>query len=199
MSVLSRLRSKITGNPQKPAGNAPVWDTKGPVSFRDYTTVEGRIDAILDECRRQGLVMLAQEAYVLATAEHETNGTFLPVEEGYYLKNPKAFQRKLRYFPYYGRGLVQLTWKFNYERYARLLGIDLVGQPELALRPEVSTFILVHGCLNGVFTGKAVPDYINTRKIDFVGARRVINGSDRARHIAGLADRWFRKLKSEAS
>lgn len=32
---------------------------------------------------------------------------------------------------YYGRGLIQLTHKENYERYGKLIGIDLVGNPDL--------------------------------------------------------------------
>lgn len=37
-----------------------------------------------------------------------------------------------------GRGPIQLTGRANYQRFGDLLGIDLVGQPELAARPEVA-------------------------------------------------------------
>ena len=57
-------------------------------------------------------------AYALATAFHETNGTMQPVREAYFLKgNAEAWRKAhLRYYPWYGRGFVQLTWQRNYQR-----------------------------------------------------------------------------------
>ncbi len=40
-------------------------------------------------------------------------------------------------FRYRGRGPIQVTGRANYARYGGLLGIDLVGQPDLAATPEV--------------------------------------------------------------
>ena len=37
-----------------------------------------------------------------------------------------------------GRGPIQLTGRANYQKFGALLGIDLVGQPELAAAPEVA-------------------------------------------------------------
>ena len=39
---------------------------------------------------------------------------------------------------YHGRGVFQLTGRANYQRYGRMLNIDLEGQPELALDPRIS-------------------------------------------------------------
>lgn len=39
-------------------------------------------------------------------------------------------------YKYRGRGFIQLTGKSNYKRYGARLGLDLVGQPDLALEPE---------------------------------------------------------------
>lgn len=159
---------------------------------RDYSTRAGTVAAIEAECIRQGLTLKTQIAYVLATTEHETNNTFRPVREAYWL--PEWWRkRNLRYYPYYGRGFVQLTWDFNYERYGEVLGIPLKKEPDRAMEPAIANFVLVHGFKHGVFTGKKITDYIRQGKTDFVGARRCINGSDKAGKIAQIA---VRRLKA---
>ena len=156
-------------------------EQKGKV--HDFKTKQGTITAIRDECDRQGLTLPSQKAYVLATVEHETARTFTPlIEYG---------GSKTRYAPYWGRGYVQLTWRSNYQKYGQILGVDLVGKPELAKDPNIALFILVHGFKTGAFTGKKLTDYVNTSKRDFVGARRCINGTDKAQHIASLTGKYL--------
>lgn len=48
----------------------------------------------------------------------------------------------------------------NYEKYGRLLNLDMVAHPEIALRPDVSLVVIVHGMAKGSFTGKKLGDYI---------------------------------------
>lgn len=43
---------------------------------------------------------------------------------------------------YRGRGYIQITGRDNYDRYGRLLGLDLLGDPDLALVPETAARIL---------------------------------------------------------
>jgi hypothetical protein len=97
-----------------------------------------------------------------------------------------------------GRGFVQLTGRANYRRAGEKLNADLLGSPDLALNPEHAAMILIKGCLEGWFTGKRLGDYIGNGKLDFVGARRVVNGIDRADLIAGYA-RTFRRALAEAT
>jgi predicted chitinase len=157
-------------------------------STHDFSTKDGTIAAITDECKKQGIALRDQIAYVLATAQHETNNTFQPVREAYYLGNrADAYRRTLSYYPYYGRGYVQLTWDRNYRYYADLVGKDLAGNPDLALEPEIALFVLVHGFKVGTFTGRAIAQYINASQTDFIDARRCINGVDRAEDIAAIA------------
>ena len=40
--------------------------------------------------------------------------------------------------PYFGRGLIQLTNKYNYEKYGKLIGVDLVNDGDKALVPKNS-------------------------------------------------------------
>lgn len=162
----------------------------------DFSTREGTIEAIRAECRKQGLGLLAQVAYVLATVEWETGRTFKPVREAYW-KDEEWRRRNLsRYYPYYGRGFVQLTWEANYQKYAGILGIDLVGDPDRALEPEIACFILVHGFRTGAFTGKKLADFVNDGGVDFIQARRCINALDRAQEIAALAEKHLEEMEA---
>lgn len=151
------------------------------------------VRVIENGCRSIRLGMKEQIAYILATVEHETGGLFKPVLEAYWMSEEWRRQN-LRYWPYVGRGYVQITWSTNYKKYSELLGVDLVKKPDFALEPEIAMFILLHGCKTGTYTGKKIEDYINKDRVDFVNARRVINGLDRASHIAGLAQKWVDKL-----
>lgn len=129
---------------------------------------------------------IKQWAYVFATVFHETGATFLPVIEAHWLS--EAWRKKnLQYYPYYGRGYVQITWDYNYKAYSKKLAIDLLNNPELSMIPENSWFILVDGFKNGVFTGKKISGYINDKKADYKNARRIINGTDKAVLIASYA------------
>ena len=160
---------------------------------RDYTTRAGTVAAIESECIRQGIGLKTQIAYVLATVEWETADTFKPVREAYW-KSEAWRKANLRYFPYYGRGYVQITWKANYAKYGEILGIPLVTNPDRAMEPAIANFILVHGFKHGVFTGKKITDYITRGKTDFIGARRCINGTDKAAKIAAIAVRRLRAM-----
>lgn len=56
----------------------------------------------------------------------------------------------------------------------------MVNEPDLALNPEYSLFILIDEFKYGEFTGKKITDYINESKTDFYNARKCINGLDQA-------------------
>jgi len=136
-----------------------------------------------------------QLAYVLATAEWETNKTFLPVKEAYYLgSKAEAYRKKLKYYPWYGRGFVQLTWKENYIKAGEKLGKDLITNPDKAMEPEIAAWVLVLGMKEGWFTGKKLSDYITLKTSGFTEARRIVNGTDKAKEIAALAKKHDKDL-----
>jgi hypothetical protein len=95
---------------------------------------------------------IADEAVQIAAAATigVESGTFLPVREAWWLDRDYGYewaegyrQRNFRYFPYYGRGLIQLTWDTNYARAEQELGITgLVDNPDLALEQGNSARIL---------------------------------------------------------
>jgi hypothetical protein len=78
------------------------------------------------------------------------------------------------------------------------LGVDLVGNPDKTLEPRIALFVLVHGMANGTFTGLRLGQYVNVHRTDFLNARRVINHTNMAQHIADLAKAWLLKLNSAA-
>lgn len=140
-----------------------------------------------------------QVAYVLATAYWETNRTMLPVEEAYYLgRRADAFRKRLRYYPWHGRGFVQLTWERNYLRAGQELGVDLISDPDRAMDPDIAASVLVIGMERGWFTGRKLSDYIKRGTTDYVGARRIINGTDKAAQIAAIADEYLDALLPKA-
>ena len=142
-------------------------------------------------------------AYLLASVKHETASTYLPLRE-YGKGKGKPYGSNIdidgsRYHGldhiYYGRGYIQITWLSNYIKLGKLLGIDLVNDPDLALDPVVAAKILVVGCLRGIFTGKSLSDYIKTgKRLEFIRARRVVNGNDKSELIATYAEKFLECL-----
>lgn len=189
--------------------------------------VEG-CEIIVASCLRHKLPT-NDAAYVLATARWETAGTMLPVIEtrrANEKSNPSvetAIRRlnasfaagKLKWVktPYWrkdkdgkswlGRGYPQLTHKENYEKASKLVGVDLVANPEKMLEPEIAVEVMVLGMVSGTFTGKKLRDFIDTvdddDKVDhkeYMKARAIINGKDKAKEIADLAVGFERALRA---
>ena len=89
-----------------------------------------------------------------------------------------------------GRGLIHITGRRNYADWSQRLGVDLISHPELAEQLDHAARILVEGMVKGTFTGKKLQDHINSHQRDFVGARRIVNGTDKAALIAGYAEKF---------
>ena len=160
-------------------------------------------------------------AYMLATIEHETGSTYNPVEEANWLvwKSRQKYFEKM-YDPilgnpenrkkmaikngnttqgdgakYFGRGYVQITWKNNYKKMQNKFGVPLVKYPSLALENELAIKILIYGSETGYFTGIKLSDHINDLKKDYLNARKVINGLDKAKIIEGHANKIEKCIK----
>lgn len=126
----------------------------------------------------------AELAYLLATVTHETAFTMQPITE----YGSQAYLKAKKYWPYIGRGLIQITWKTNYAKYG-------ITNPADALTWPVALKVAFDGMIFGRFTGAKLSDYIKPgKKPDFIGARRIINGTDRAKLIAGYANSYLDAL-----
>lgn len=177
--------------------------------------VDGMI-VLLDVWERdyKGRVSLPQLAYCLGTAFHETARAMQPVIETRQpgeAQNPSvdaAIGRLDRAYAagrlagvsslywrkdkdgksWLGRGQVQLTHKENYEKMGRVIGVDLVTNPDRALEPIIGAHVLFAGMMGGLFRpGHALGKYVNASTTDFIGARQVVNG-DMKRNGKLIAD-----------
>lgn len=159
----------------------------GPLKQSQVTGMQAIYDATKN-------LPVTHQAYILATAWHETAFEMAPIYE----RGPKSYFDKYDAgtkigkalgntqpgdgYLYRGRGFVQLTGRRNYAMAGGKLGVDLVKHPDKALDLKISTQILVRGMTEGWFTGKKLPDF-NT----YEAMRRTVNGTDRADKIAGYA------------
>ena len=176
------------------------------------------INFIVSEFDKDKSISYPQAAYMLATAWHETAARMLPIEEygqgknrtyGTWYRNSigalysfidgsrrSAYLHNDYPYLYYGRGYVQLTWYFNYENASKKIGVDFLNNPELVMDKNHAVKIMIQGMKDGWFTGKKLSDYINQSKKDYVGARRIINGTDKDKLISGYAETFEKALRS---
>lgn len=155
-----------------------------------------------------------QLAYILATVFHETGGKMQPVVENLnytssaqikktwpsrfptiasaepYVRKPQALANKVYGgrmgnnaqndgWLYRGRGLPQITGNDNYKKFG------IADNPDKALELPTAIHILFEGMVEGKFTGRRLNDYFTPTKEDPEGARRIVNGTDKASLIAG--------------
>jgi putative chitinase len=175
------------------------------------------MEAILSACPPD--TPLEHLAYGLGTCPIETAWTMLPIREKgstayltrmYDINGARpAKARELGNLKpgdgtlFCGRGYVQLTGRSNYRRATTRLralgflgaGQDLEASPDLAMHPDIAAAILFIGTREGWFTGKKLSDYLGSGKNDWTGARRIINGQDRASEIAQHAQGFAAALR----
>jgi putative chitinase len=153
---------------------------------------------------------LRQLAYVFATALHESAHTLDPGIREYGRGRGRRYG--LPYFDseldgkgindydgrgliFYGRGLSQLTWWYNYDKMHNLVGTNYLKEPDLALQAQDSVDILMEGMIKGIFTGHKLTTFFNDSATNWVKAREVVNGLDCANLIGGYAQKFYTALR----
>jgi hypothetical protein len=135
-------------------------------------------------------------AYLLATVYHECATKMWPVTE----YGDQDYLQSREYWPFIGRGFVQLTWEDNYRKASSILGLiddrDLVAHPEVALDSLIAARCLFRGCAEGWWTGHKLGDWFSDTVDDPVNARRIVNGTDQAEKIAGYHDTFLAALQA---
>jgi hypothetical protein len=147
-------------------------------------------------------------AYVLGTAFHEVDRRMQPIYEygskSYFMHNYDKSYNPAKAktlgntkvgdgYTFRGRGFVQLTGRRNYTDWENRLGLPIASQPDLVLRTDVATRIIFEGMRLGTFTGKRLADYfvVTPNKAEWILARRIVNGNDKANLIAEYGKEFY--------
>lgn len=180
-----------------PAGGAPATDDdiaaiadRIAASAPNFVDKDGRRTmrrsaiAILEACNRHNVPDPSHQAYILATANHETNLGQIMIEKWVPTQTQRNYVGKLgnrtlaEAERYKGRGFVQVTGRSNYRRYGKLFDRDFLNTPELLENPDVAADVIVLGMSVHGFTrpGFVLADLGSDGQFDFFNARGLING-----------------------
>ena len=182
-----------------PGANTAPTGTGSSITAAFKAKDKAAIEAgLVAAAQKAGITDKAQLAYLLATAKHESDNFATLTEyasgSAYEGRSDLGNTQSGDGVRFKGRGFVQLTGRANYEKYSKKLGIDLIKNPELAADPEIAARILADGMLTGAYTGAKLNDYGKGSSFNAVGARAIVNGSDRAGLIAGYSGDYSGKI-----
>ena len=83
-----------------------------------------------------------------------------------------------RGLPYFGRGLIQITWKENYDTYGKKIGVNLVDNPEKIFIPENSYNVAIAYLTEKRGNSKkSTFDWVDDGNL--TQARKSVNGGER--------------------
>lgn len=172
----------------------------------------GGMEALLDAADEYPVTDVRQLAYILAGVFHEVGKRMVPVREGFASTDAGAraavqrlheagrisrnYAAPVNGVSYYGRGRIQNTHHANYEKLEKRFGQPFVTNPDLLLDSEIDAAVTIAGHMEGIWTGKKLADFIDGSKADYVNARRIVNGTDKASMIAGYAQKFESALRA---
>jgi hypothetical protein len=150
------------------------------------------IPHILRACAKAGVTDSAQLAYILATAEHETNH-FRTMEE--YQKTPYDSGGV-------GEGMIQVTWCDKKQFVFQKLGLSAYrGVTDKRLQqPTIAADALCRGIKEGWYGQmRPIGQCISGRQADYGCARQQVNDHDRVEEIANYARNFRRALQKSGT
>lgn len=159
-------------------------------------------------------------SYDLATSHHETSATMQPITE----RGPRSYFNKYEPgtrlgkvlgnvvagdgYRFRGEGDVQNTGRANAYKASRRLksigiDVDLVKNPEKRGDPIISAHSLFLGNREGWWTARSLGRFIDGKDEadsedvkEYIAARAVVNGTDKAKQIAGYALKYEAALRA---
>lgn len=141
-------------------------------------------------------------AYILATDWHEGDKTMQPIKEyggdAYFVRrywDNKKLAKELGNLSaqdaidFCGKGKPMITGRANYTKMGKILGYPLDKKPDLMFDLKITTEVMFEGMLTGRslkgdFTGLHLGQFFNAKNNDPINARRIINGTDKAKLIS---------------
>lgn len=141
-----------------------------------------------------GLPILFQElAKLKPRGRNELIGIFATIaaETGNFEPIAEYGAEGADYAPYYGRGLVQLTWVENYQAFSSWSGVDAVSNPDIVLNPDISAKAFVwYWDAIGPGLSFNVGEY--AAKGDWQNVRSIVNaGSPGRYHVTTPSDKFM--------
>jgi predicted chitinase len=101
--------------------------------------------------------------------------------------------------PYFGRGLIQLTGKSNYQKYGDLIGVDLVNDGDKAFEPK-NSYLIASSYLSQKRGGIYEKDGVKRNTFDLAKdndltlARKSVNGGSKGLSEVNTAYGFWKNL-----
>lgn len=126
------------------------------------------IPEVLRACSAAGITDTNQLAYILATAEHESD----------HFRTTDEYSRRMYDECGWGEGLIQVTWCENKRRVFQRLGLPAYGgRGDRRLHnPTIAAQALCRGMSEGWYTRTRLGQCIGGSRVDLRCARSVVNG-----------------------
>lgn len=162
--------------PAKPAApTVTVDDIVKVCPEADKNNVAKMFPLLAKSMVKKGMLSKNQLVAVVATAYTEMRDWSFSSESG---------KGGGKYGKFYGRGPLQLTWESNYKAMSKVVGVDLVANPDRALEPELACLIFVEFWCGSTGSPDVRP---YAEKGDWRNCRSIINGgSPNVRKLNGL-------------
>jgi hypothetical protein len=182
--------SKVAVSASLPAPPGNVLAALGASQlFLSSRSLQTGLSSLVSAWQKRGDGDMKKLAYILATVDYETSGSFKPLLE----KTASAADN------YYGRGYVPMEFKGNYIIIGKDLGVDLVDNPDLALNPDIAAEVTIDIMMRGLATGHRLGDYFSATKSDWVGARAITGTGAHGAEIAAQAQQIYAVLTGAQS